>query len=182
MQLSVNFKTVVALALVVAGGYYCYQLFFAEASEGDIAKLLVTHRRSEPARQAIIKHRILVQYRSDKDYQTIFRALDSPSPTTQALAVEVLREKAERRAQPKLMEMLHDPARSELVKEVLAYTMGHFGVREAVPRLVELTDRSEPQSVRAAAHEALVKITGAGAQVKLADNTREQWTIWLRDR
>ncbi len=182
MQFNMSFRSLVALALLCAGAYYCYELFFAEADEGDVSKLLVAHRRAEPARQAVIKHRLLVAYKPSDDYQTMFRALDSPSPTTQALAVEVLTAKVERRALPKLLEMLRDPARSELVREDLAITMGQLAIREAVPRLVELTDKSEPQRVRAAAHEALVRITGAGAQVKLAGNTREQWTIWLRDR
>lgn len=182
MQLAVNFKSLVILAFLGLVGYWLYDTLGPGTAGGDISKLLMEHRRSEPARQAIIKRRILSEYNPERDYPTILRALDSPSPTTQTLAIEVLSDRAERRAQPILLKILNDPGRAETVKEAIAATMGHFGVREAIPRLLELTDKSEHQAVRAAAHEALVKITGAGAQVKFADNVREQWTIWLRDR
>ncbi|HUT36051.1 MAG TPA: HEAT repeat domain-containing protein [Planctomycetota bacterium] len=182
MQLSMNFRTTVALALLGAGGYYVYGLFFADIESGDLGKLMREHRHAEPARQAILKHRIMVVYNSARDYGMVFRALDSPSPATQALAVETLTEKVERRALPKLTEMLGDPDRPELVKEALATAMGTLSVHEAIPRLVDMTDVSEPPGARAAAHHALLRLTGAGAQVKLGAGTREQWDNWLRSR
>jgi len=175
-----NFKTMVALVLVVAGGYYAYSLYFPDVDTGDVAKLLRSHRRAEPGAQAVLKHRIMTTYDPSRDYATIFRALDSPSPATQALAIEVLTEKVERRAVPKLVEILSDPTRADFVREVAAAAMGTLDVREALPRLVELTDTAEPPAVRSAAHNALVKMTGAGAQVKFGPSSREQWTLWLR--
>lgn len=175
-----NFKTLVALLLIVAAGLYAYSLYFPAVDTGDVAKLLRNHRRAEPAAQTVIKHRIMTAYEPARDYPIVFRALDSPSPTTQALAVEILTEKVERRAIPKLIEVLGDPTRADFVREVVATAMGTLDVREAAPRLVELTDTSEPPAVRSAAHNALVKMTGAGAQVKFGPNSREQWTLWLR--
>lgn len=180
MQLSMNFRSVVVLGLVAGGAYYGYQLFFGGVEGSDLAKLMRDHRKAQPARQAVIKHRIMTLYDRAKDYDTVVRALDSASPTTQALAVEILTARVERRALPRLLEMLSDPARADAVKEALASAMGTLEAREAIPRLVELTDKLEPSGVRQAAHHALVKLTGAGAQVKLGDNTREQWTLWLR--
>jgi HEAT repeat protein len=130
----------------------------------------------------VIKLRIMTTYNHARDYNTVVRELESHSSETQALAIEVLAEKVERGAVPKLVEVLRDPARSEAVKAAAAAAMGPLGVSEAIPRLVELTDRSEAPAVRGAAHNALLRLTDAGAQVKLGDNTREQWDNWLRSR
>jgi len=150
MQLSVNFKSVVVVAVVVAGGVYAYQLLFADLQSGDVAKLMRKYRDADSASQRLLKHRIMTVYKSARDYATVARALDSPTSSIQALAVEILAEKVERAAVPKLVEMLNDPTRSEAVREALANAIGLLGVREAMPRLVEMTDKAEPPGVRAA--------------------------------
>jgi len=180
--MALNFKNTALLVLLLAAGYYCYDLYFGELQTGDVAKLIRMHRRAEPGAQALLKHKIMSVYSSLRDYPVVLRALDSPSPTTQRLAVQILAEKVERRALPKLLEMLDDAARPEPVKQALATAMGNLGITKAIPRLVELTDAAEAQSVRVAAHHALLKLTNAGGQVKLGANTREQWTLWLRSR
>jgi len=180
MQFSLNFRTVVVLVIVGAVGYYVYQEVFGGLVTNDVAKLMTLHRRSEPAQQTLIKHRIMTVYNSSRDYDTVVRALDSASLTTQALAVAILAEKVERRAVPRLLKMLDDPNRPGLVKEALANAAGTLGIQEAIPRLVELTDKAEEPAVRASAHNALVRLTGAGAQVKFGDAAREQWNMWLR--
>ncbi len=182
MQLSVNFKSVVVVAILIGVVAWVYTQFVAPLQSSDVAKLIRAHRGAEPARQAALKHRIMTVYKSAKDYATVKDALDSPSSTTQALAVEILAEKVERNAVPKLLDMLNDPDRAEPVRAALANAMGSLAVREAIPRLVEMTDKAEPPGVRAAAHHALLKMTGAGAQVKLGESTREQWTLWLRSQ
>ena len=181
MQLVFNFKTTVALAIVAAGGYYCYRNVFADVGSRDVGALIKAHRRADAARQLLLKRRILTIYDSSRDYPTLVDALDSPSATTQALAVEVLTEKGERRVAPKLLAMLEDPQRADLVKEALAKAAAALDLREAIPRLVELTDVAESLSVRAAAHNALERLTGAGGQVKLTKAARQHWTLWLKN-
>lgn len=182
MNVNLNFRTLVVLAVMAAAGYYVYDLVFADLASGDLSKQMREYRRASPARQAILKRHILSAYRGERDYPAVLRALDSPSPTAQALAVEILANEVERRSLPKLTEMLNDPNRADAVKEALAACMGTFAASEAIPRLVELTDRAEAPGVRSAAHNALLRLTQAGAQVKLGDNTREQWENWLRSR
>jgi len=180
MQLVFNVRNTVVIAAVVVGGYYCYHNVFADVDARDVATLMKLHRNSDATRQLILKRRILNVYNSSRDYDVVVRALDGYSPATQALAVEVLAEKVERRAVPKLLEMLGEPSRDDLVKEALAHAFGRLGLREAIPRLVELTDMCEAPAVRAAAHNALRDLTGAGGQIKLSGATREHWTLWLR--
>lgn len=182
MQLVFNVKTTVALAIVAAGGYYCYRTVFAGVGGRDIEALIRAHRRADAARQLLLKRRILSIYETSRDYPTVVNALDSPSATTEALAVEIVTAKAERRVAPKLLTMLEDPQRADSVKEALAKSAAALDLREAIPRLVELTDVAESPGVRAAAHNALVKLTGAGGQVKLSKATREHWTLWLKNR
>lgn len=177
-----NFRNAVVLALLAAVAYLIYREHFPGLGDSDVAKLVRQHRSADPAAQTLLKHRIMTLYSPVRDYPTVIKMLDSASPTTQTLAIEVLAEKVERRALPTLLEMLADTARAEPVKQALATAMGGLSVREALPRLVELTDLAEPQGVRAAAHNALLKLTEAGAQVKLGANTREQWTLWLRSQ
>ena len=181
MQLVFNVKTTVALAVVAAGSYYCYRTVFADVGSRDIPTLIRAHRRADPARQLLLKRRILAIYEGSRDYPTLVNALDSPSATTRALAVEVLTEKGERRAAPKLLVMLEDPGQSDTVKESLAKAVAALGLREAIPRLVELADVAESDGVRAAAHNALERLTGAGGQVKLSKAARQHWTLWLRN-
>ena len=168
MQLSMNFKTVVALGIIAAGGYYAYDLFFGGSEGGDVRKLM----------------RIRRDYKSARDYQAVFSAMDSKKPAVQKLAVEILTENVERPATPKMLEMLKDPNRAEQVKDALATAMGRLGINDkaTLERLVQLTDKAEPEAVRRAAHDALLKLTGAGAVVKLGDSTREQWTRWLQSQ
>ncbi|MBM4042671.1 MAG: HEAT repeat domain-containing protein [Planctomycetes bacterium] len=182
MNLNLNFKTLAVLAILAAGCYYGYDLLFADLATGDLSRLMREYRRAGPARQAILKRHILSAYNAERDYETVVRALDNPSSATQALAIEVLTHEVDRRSLPKLTEMLKDLSRADAVKEALATCMGTFGTQEAIPRLVELTDNAEARSVRSAAHHALLRLTQAGAQVKLGDNTREQWDNWLRSR
>jgi hypothetical protein len=180
MQLILNFRNTVAIVAVVAGGYYCYQSVFADSDSRDVAKLIRSHRNADSMRQLILRRRILSVYTSSQDYATIVRALDHASPATQALAVKVLAAKSERGAAPKLLEMLSDPGRADPVKEALAEAVATFRLRDAIPRLVELTDNAEAPGVRGAAHNALRDLTGAGGQVKLSEAARQHWTLWLR--
>jgi len=182
MQLTMNFRNTVVLLLIVVVGWWWYRSQFAALSSSDVSKLIKSHRSAEPVSQTAIKLRIMTVYKSNRDYETVFRALDSASSTTQMLAVEILAEKVERRAVAKLLTMLNDPSRAEVVKETLANGLGLLSIQEALPRLVELTDKAEAPGVRAAAHNALQRLTGAGAQIKLGDSTRETWTLWLRTR
>ncbi len=181
MQLVFNFRTAVALAAVAAGSYYCYRTVFADVGSKDIPTLIRAHRRADAARQLLLKRRILSIYEGSRDYPTLVNALDSPSATTQALAVEVLSEKGERRVTPKFLTMLDDPRRGDLVKEALAKAAGALNLREAIPRLVELTDVAESPGVRSAAHNALERLTGAGGQVKFSKVVRQHWMLWLKN-
>jgi hypothetical protein len=140
-----------------------------------------SHRDAPHARQIIIKRRILAIYNASRDHQTVARGLDSASPITQALAVEVLAEKSGHESAPKLLEMLADPSRDDIVKEALARAFALVRVPEAMPRLVELTDTREATGVRAAAHNTLKAITGAGGAIKLGEATCQHWTLWLRN-
>ena len=182
MQFVFNFRNCLTLALVLAGGYYCYHNVFADVASRDVSKLVRAHRAAEPTRRLIIERRILSIYESSKDYDTLVRSLDSPSPITQGLAASVLAEKVERQAVPTLLQMLAEPDRTDNVKEALARGAGLLGLRQAIPRLVELTDKAEAPDVRSAAHHALQALTGAGAQIKLSDATRDHWTLWLRSQ
>jgi len=182
MQLTMNFRNTVLLLLIVVVGWWWYRTEFGVLSSSDVSKLIRSHRQAEPVSQGAIKLRIMTVYKSNRDYDTVFLALDSASVTTQVLAVDIIAEKVERRAVPKLLAMLNDPNRAEVVKEALANALGALKIDEAMPRLVELTDRAEAPGVRAAAHNALQRLTGAGAQIKLGDSTRENWTLWLRTR
>ncbi|MFW6107208.1 MAG: HEAT repeat domain-containing protein [bacterium] len=181
MQLVLNAKNVCLGAVVIAAGYYGYRNLYGDIRSKDTAELLRAHRSAQPARQLIIRRRILTIYESQRDYETIVHALGNTSPTTQALAVAILREKGERRAVPRLLDMLEDPDRADIVKEELAATMGEFEFLEAVPRLIELTDTREAQDVRIASHNALKILTGAKGEMKLSDATRQHWTLLWRD-
>jgi hypothetical protein len=181
VQLVLNFKSVVVGTALVVAGFYGYRTFVADIESEDVGQLIRSHRDSQSTRQLIIKRRIVTLYRSGRDYVLLCRALDSPSPATQALAVGVLAAKNDDKAIPKLLDMLRDTERADVVKEELADALAGFRVREAVPRLIELTDTRESQSVRAAAHSGLQAITGAGAEVKLGDATRQNWTLWWRN-
>ena len=87
----------------------------------------------------------------------------------------------EERAIPRLLEMLGEEDRADLVKEELAQAMGSLHVREAIPRLIQLTDDAEPLEARTAAHAALQQLTGVGGQIKFSDAAREHWDLWWRD-
>jgi len=166
MNVNMNFRTLVTLAVLGGGAYFVYDLSSCRAERSEIARL----------------RRIEKRYKSARDYETVYAALDNANTAVQALAVEILAENVERPALPKLQEMLGDGRRGSVVKEQLAAAMAKLGVNDAIPRLVELTDNAEDPSVRSAAHHALVRLTDSGAQVKLGDNTREQWENWLRSR
>jgi len=181
MQLVLNFKSAVVSVALVTVGYYAYRSTFADAGTRDIGKLLRSHRDAQHARQLILKRRILAVYDTSRDYADVERALDSASPVTQALAVEILAEKSGPKAKAKLLEMLADPGRDDVVKEALAGAFASVHTKEAIPRLVELTDVSEAPGVRASAHHTLQALTGVVGEIKLGDATRQHWTLWLRN-
>ena len=176
-----NVKTVFVGAAVIIGGYYGYRHFYGDIQNKSVAKLIRLHAESEPARQLIIKRRILSIYSPSRDYEVVARALDSPNPATQTLAIAVIRDRNERRATPTLVEMLDDERRTDVVMAELASAMADLNVTDAISRLIELTDKKEPQSVRAAAHSALKALTGAKGEMKLSGATREHWTLLWRD-
>lgn len=181
MQLVFSFRNVVVGTALVVAGYCAYRGFAADIESEDLGVLMLRHREASPARQLIIKRRILAIYQGGRDYERMVESLDGPSPISQALAVEVLVARGEHKAVPKLVETLDDRERADIVKERLAAAMARFRTREAVPRLIELTDASEHLAVRAAAHDALQALTGAGGAVKFGDATREHWSLWWRD-
>ncbi len=181
MQLILNFRNVVVGTTLVVAGYYGYRGLVADIQTDDVARLFRSHRDAQPARQVIIKRHLLAVYQRRRDFRRVVHALDYPSPVSQALAVEVLASKCEREAVPRLLKMLHDARRDDLVKQELAGAMAVFKSPDAVPRLIELTDATEAPAVRSAAHDALRSLTGAGASVKFGDATRQHWTLWWRD-
>jgi HEAT repeat protein len=163
---------------VVAAGYVAYRAFLGDTQSSDVAALIRTHRTAGAARQAVIRRRIHELYEPDRHRDVMIRALDHTSPVTQALGVEVLAHERDATALPRLLAMLDDHERDDAVKEALAGAAAAFRSREAVPRLIELTDRTESLPVRSAAHNALKTITGAGGTVKLSDGTRTHWELW----
>lgn len=181
MQVVLNFRNVVVGTALVVGAYYGHRALFADMNTRDLGRLIRSYRDAQPARQMLLKRRILEVYQPAHDYETLLAALDAPSPVTQALAVGVLAAKGEWRALPKLIEMLRDPDRTDIVKEELASAFSHFPTRDAVPRLIELTDASESLGVRSAAHNTLRSITHAGGEMKLSEASRQHWTLWWRD-
>lgn len=181
MQLVLSFKNVVIGTAIVVAGYYGYRNFVADIKTTDLRKLIRSHRDSQAARQVVIKRRILALYQSGRDYKVVVDALDSPSPISQALAVEVLAAKYEDKALPRVLEMLRDPDRADIVKAELANATAEFKAKTAIPRLIELTSTTEPQPVRAAAHNALQTLTGTRGEVKFGDAARQHWTLWWRD-
>jgi len=181
MQVVLNFRNVVVGTALLVGVYYGHRTLFADMNTRDMGKLIRSYRDAQPARQLLIKRRILDLYQPARDYETFLAALDSPSPVTQAFAVDVLAAKGEQRALPKLLEMLRDPDRTDIVKQELASACSRFPTKDAVPRLIELTDLSEPLAVRSSAHSALRAITQCGGEMKLGEATREHWTLWWRD-
>jgi len=181
MQLIFNFRNVAIGAVLAAGAYYGHRSFFADIGSRDVAKLVRSYREAQPARQLLIKRRILELYQPSHDYDTFFNALDSPSPITQALAAAVLAAKGERRAVPKLLDLLRDTGRAETVTAEVAAAFALLPTREAVPRLIELTDVREPIAVRSAAHNTLRELTRTGGEIKFGDATRQHWSLWWRD-
>jgi hypothetical protein len=181
MQLVLNFRNVVVGTALIVAGYCAYRSFGADLQTDDVRRLIRRHREAPPARQLILKRRILAVYQGSRDRPIVVQVLDSPSPISQALAVDVLAAKREREALPTLLEMLAEPERPDLTKEALASAMADFGARTTIPRLIELTDTREATPVRSAAHEALRTLTGAGAAIKFGDATRQHWTLWWRD-
>jgi len=181
MQLVFSFRNVVVGTALVVAGYCAYRGFAADIESQDIGVLMRRHREASPARQLVIKRRILAVYQDDRDYERMVESLDGPSPVSQALAIEVLVAKGEHKAVPKLVETLDDRERADIVKERLAEAMARFRIREAIPRLIQLTDVSEQLAVRTAAHDALQALTGAGGAVKFSDAAREHWSLWWRD-
>jgi hypothetical protein len=181
MQLILSVRNVAVGTALLVGAYYGHRALFADMSTRDMGKLIRSYRDAQPARQLLLKRRIIDLYQPAHDYETFLAALDAPSPVTQALAVEVLAAKGERRAVPRLLSMLSDPGRTDIVQQELANAFARFPTREAVARLIELTDVAEPLAVRSAAHNTLRTITRCGGEIKLSEASREHWTLWWRD-
>ena len=181
MQFVVSFRNVAVGTALVVAGYYGYRGFFADVQTGDLTKLVRSHRQASAAQRLLFRRRILAVYHRDHDRQFLVECLESSSPVTQALAVEVLGVKREYKVLPKLREMLGESEREDTVKAELAKAVASLGCREAIPRLIELTDSRQDRDVRMAAHNALEALTGAGANVKFGDATRQHWSLWWRD-
>jgi len=181
MQVVLGFRNVVIGTAILVAGYYGYRSFVADIETTDVHQLIRSHRDSRPARQVVIRRRILAVYQSGRDYDTVLGALDNPSPITQALAAEVLAAKHEGRASPKLLVMLDDRDREDLVKAELAAALGALRAIKAIPRLIALTDKAQPLQVRTAAHNALQTLSGTRGEIKFGDATRQHWTLWWRD-
>ena len=86
-----------------------------------------------------------------------------------------------RQALAQLLELLHDSGRTDIVKQELASAFSRLPTRDAVPRLIELTDVGETLAVRSAAHSSLRAITHCGGEMKLSEASREHWSLWWRD-
>lgn len=181
MQLVFSFRNAAIGTALIVAGYYGYRGFVADVRSDDMTTLLSSHRRASVAQRMIFRRRVLAVYDRDRDRAFLVRCLDSPSPITQSLAVEVLAAKREYEVLPKLRAMLEQPERDNAVQAELAKAMGAFRHRAAIPRLIELTDNSEDHDVRMAAHTALQTLTGAGAEIKFGDAARQHWSLWWRD-
>jgi hypothetical protein len=182
VQLLLSFRNVAIVAAVAAAGYYAYKSFYGDIETRDVEKLMQNHRLAGTSikRQAI-KSRILAVYRPEKDYGTVLAALDQRSTVNQALAVEVFTEKNERRAAPKLLEMLNESSCAPEVKAALAVAMRVFPSKAAVGRLIELTKDTEEHEVRVAAHRILTEVLSTGAQIKFGEAMYQNWVEWWRD-
>lgn len=181
MQLMVSFRNVAITTAVVVAGYYGYKSFYGDIQSQDIPQLLQSHRLASSLKRQVIRARISKLYQPGKDYGTLEEALGHSSSVTQVLAIDILTEKQERRAVPKLLEMLNDPRRKPEVKAWLAKAFKVFPRKAAIARLIAFTDETEERQVRVAAHNTLKEVLSTGAQIKFGEAMHEHWTEWWRD-
>jgi len=187
MQMTFTPKTVFIAAVVVGAAYFGYTTFLSDLETDDVSELLRIHRDSSSAKKPLVKKRILAVYDTDKHYQLLYEAVDGESPTTQALAIEVLTAKSAEPALGKFIDTLTTKSRTPDVDRALAEAMGAFHANQAVvaacPTLIEMTDASVEHEVRKAAHDALVAILESGAQVKFGTGMKTRWDdLWFGHR
>jgi len=186
MQLVLNLKTVLILAVLGVGGYFAYQTFLAETKVEDVAELIEMHRTAPELRRDRIARAVVRNYDRTRDYPRVLSALEHHSPVTQALAVRVLAAKWETGAAPKFRAMLANPATAPRVTVELAKALARFPpdntTGDVVERLIELTDDAQPGEVRQAAHAALGKILRPPPRlIHFGDGVRTQWTEYWRN-
>jgi HEAT repeat protein len=181
MQLLFSARNVIIAGAVAAAAYYGYKSFYGDIETRDMNKLFQAHRLASTIKRQAVRRRILGLYDPDEHYGTFLKALEHRSPVTQALAVDVLTEKLERRAVPELLEMLADPYQDGQVKASLAMAFRVFPRKAAIPHLIRLTKAEEEHDARVAAHDTLVELLKTGAQVKFGDAMHQHWTEWWRD-
>jgi HEAT repeat protein len=181
MQLMFSVRNVAIVTALAVGGYYGYKSFYGDIETNDINSLLQSHRLASALKRQTIKERVLSLYNPQTDYGMIVAALDQRNAVTQALAVEILVGKTEGRAVDKLLEMLRDNDREPEVKAALAKAFRVFPRKAAIPRLIELTDKSEEHDVRVSAHDTLREILSTGATIKFGEGMHQNWIEWWRD-
>ncbi len=180
-------KTILIIAVLAVASYFTYTKFYGGLDTKDVGQLMELHRAAEKTRQGIIANRIKTLYDHKEHYEMMILALNHADFNTQALAVEVLTAKRERKAMGKLFTILKDTERHPEVtaRAAKTFTIMRTKKRPAiikiVERLIELTDDSQPLNVRAAAHSALKDLLDTGI-VKFGDGARTRWMEVWTDR
>jgi len=170
---------VLFLAAGAVAAYFAYTWTFGGTQSSDVPTLLKTYPSAPDVKRQVIRSRIISLYKHADHYGLLSSALDDPSPLTQALAVDLLTQKNEGSALPKLFAMLNDPRRDPLVTARVATSIARIPLTaprltKVVPRLIELTGEAQPEDVRAAAHHALKKLLDTNV-VRYGPGTRDAW-------
>jgi len=130
--------------------------FFALRSEKSL-RMSEVRAQGFTDRESDVRHAVvhgLDPRTSERDWQTLLSALSDPDGEVRYQAVVRTRDCDERRAIPRLMEMLHEEQGPRNFGVVLS-ALGHFKVTEAIPVLVRLLEG--PRSYHA--HDLLRTIT-----------------------
>jgi hypothetical protein len=169
---------------VSGAAWWAYDKYYAGVDTDDVGELFRIYEE-KPEKRLLVWPKLRRVYRPG-DYPAVAGKLDSSNPETQELAIRLLAERSQEKAVPKLVEMIR-ANQSEGVARELATAMERFAdnkqTMQAVPRLIELTDESEPQPVRAASHKALIRLIGMKQAVKFGSAMRQQWEeVWKMER
>lgn len=189
MEMTLDFKKIVLLAVLCGLGYFGYRTYFGGLEGKSVEELLVIHRRSTGTR-AFNARNLLLRKVSYEDVRVLLRGLEHDSPKTRALCAEALgklgREIEETRGSKKLIKLLTTDD-SETVRSRAAEALGHIKVREAFTALLSrLTRKESSPDVKASAHRALCRLTGEyiplGTSPDPYDALHEKWKEWYEAR